>query len=804
LAKNKKREREVYDIEELKRYIAKNSRESEPADYNGEKMAIYGANVNLKRHICEIKDGLKPVQRRALITMHDNKLYPGKRSKSAQVVGDILKKYHPHGDSSAYSSIVYIGQIWRNNIPLVETDTNFGSAYEPDGYASYRYTDCGLSKFAYDCFFKEWKFTNPKDDMTVDWGRNYDSSLPEPLYLPSKYPLFLLNWHKAMGYGRYTSTPGFNLIEAFEGVIKLIEDPDADVVMYPEDPKGCTIINKKDLIGIMDKTDIKVRVRATYAINHYDGHDVIEINSVPFEVSPATVKAAIKKLAERGELPEILDIDGSSDNLGKEFILSIKVRKGYDPDAIMTKLYKKTQLDETYVTKYAFVNGGESVDYTLRTAILEWLRYRRQTIKRAYKIRRINNLKRIHFLVPLIQIIQSGEIEEFITVIRKNTAKDAISKVMKKYNLTDYQAEKIVDVKISDLSTDKLESYIKERDELIEEESELAEITKSKKMINKIIIKELREGIEKYGNPRKSKVCQMIDSIKIPDTWHYLIFTNRYVKKLPYDEKGYKVGRLDMNEKILKVIGVNNRDRIAIFTKDGKCLPIDVNDIGNSSTQSVGISYTQLGCKDNAFCGVIKICDDNINKYITSVTEDGLISKTPYNDIIEKKKVFSFMKLGKNDRMSNVCISNKKDRILIFTKQGYSALFSFGDFETTSINTKGVQSAKLKDSDKVIGVISFSKDMEHLLILTDRGYMKKISIDNLPDTKRAGKCIELNTANGALVDVLACNMFTEVSYISTSAGVFEIDPEKIKVTSRVGKNARIVELKQSDYAFELD
>ena len=192
------RVRETSNIDDLTSYIDKNSTEMEPVDYNAEKMAIFAANINLKRHICEIKDGLKPASRRILMIMFEQKLYNGKRTKSSQVIGELLKKYHPHGDIAAYQAMVVLGQPWRNNITLVNTKTNYGSSYDPDGFAAPRYTDAGLSDFAYDCFFKDWKFTNPKDDMTVDWVDNFDGSYLEPMYLPAKYPLFLLNWHKRL------------------------------------------------------------------------------------------------------------------------------------------------------------------------------------------------------------------------------------------------------------------------------------------------------------------------------------------------------------------------------------------------------------------------------------------------------------------------------------------------------------------------------------------------------------------------------------------------------------------------------
>lgn len=608
---------------------------------------------------------------------------------------------------------------------------------------------------------------------------------------------------RAMGVGRFTSSIGFNLTEAFNAVIQLMEDPKADIKLYPEDPNGCTLINRKDLDHILDKNDLSVRMRARYQINHYNGKDIIEIISVPYEVKPLTVKEAIQKLAEKGELPEISDIDGCSDNYGQTFRISIEVKKGYDPHAIMTKLYKKTELEKTYITRYAFVNGLESVDYTLRIAILEWIRFRRETIKRMYKIKRVNNLKRMHFLEPLIMVLKSGEIDEFIRIVRHNKNEESIKKLMKTFGLTDYQADKIKGVKISDLSLDKLAEYEAELAKLQEEDIYLSEMVQSKKKINKLIVKQLREGIEKYGKPRQTKITQLIDSVQIPDTYHYLVFTNRYVKKLPYDERGYKIGRLDNGEKVLKVLAISNKERVAIFTQDGKCLPICVNDIPNSSTAAVGISYTTIGCKDNNFANAFEMNDKLFDMNIVSITEQGYISKTQYEDIKDKIKLFAFTKLGKNDRLVDICSANNKDDLIVYTNKGNGAIFSSKDFETTSLNTKGVMSAKLKDDERIIGVKSIERNMTDLLILTDRGYMKKFPISTLPETKRNGKCIELNSSNGNLIDVKAINNSITNVYICGTPGIFEIDPVNINTKSRIGKAIRVVEFNSSDYAFEL-
>ena len=713
-------------------------------------------------------------------------------------------KILPHGEQAVYKALVYLAQDWRNNVILVNGVGNFGSAFNPDAYAHQRYTNCGLSEFAYDCFFSEWKYTNPADDMTVDWIPTYDDSKLEPMYLPAKYPLFLLQWNKSMGVGRYTSTPGFNLTEAFEAVIKLIENPDAKFDIYPDDPKGCILINRSDIHGILDKESVKLKFRATYKVEHFKGKDIIEITSVPFEVVPETVINAVRRLADKGELPEISDIGGGSEDnngVGDGFSISIEMKKGYDPESVMQKLYKRTQLEETFITKYAFVDGLQSVDYTLRIAILEWVRYRRETLKRLYKIKRLNILKRIHFLIPLIKVLESGEIDEFVNIVRKNKKKDIISKLMKKFNLTDYQAEKISDVKLNALSLDSLESYKVELAKLNIEDKELEKITRDKKEINRIIIDQLKEGIKKYGHQRNSKVTQLIDDVKIPDTFHYLIFTDKYVKKLPYNEDGYRIGRIDSGEKIHKVICVNNRDKIIIFTRDGKAVPVEVNDIGNSSLQSVGLSLSQIGVKDN-FINAIKLDDSLHDKFIITVTEKGLISKTSTIDLFEKKKSMPFMKLSKDDYLTGVNICSEDTDFLVYTKNGYSVKFNFKDFETTARNTKGCQALKLYESDEVKDVCVISKEHTHLIVMTDRGYMKRFALKYIPKTKRAGETIEINSS-GNISKVISIGSDNQISYVYTTIGAFELDPMKISSTTRLGKNQRIIELKSNDYAFDL-
>lgn len=804
LADNKKK-KEVYEVSYLIENIDKNSTDADPLIYNTEKMAVFGANIILRRHINEIKDGLKPINRRILLTMYENRLYNGKFSKSTQITGDVTNKYHPHSPDAAYEALVFMGQPWRNNMTLVYSTSNFGSAYNPNGYAADRYTEASLSDFAYDCYFKDWELPQRhSDDMSVDWIPTYDDRDVEPMYLPSRYPLFLLQWHSAIAIGRYTCTPGFNLREAFDLVIKLIEDKNAKATIYPEDPKGCTIINKYDLSNMLDETNIKVKIRSTYTIENENGHDRITISNIPFETTPTTVHDAIRELSLTGELPELLNLGINSEEMGDTFDLMLDVKKGYDPNALMMKLFRKTQLSKTFSIKYGFVNGLQSVDYTLRIGILEWIRCRRDTIKRMHKIRLINIIKRLMFLNPMIKVLKSGEIDEFIRIVRTNKKDDAIKKIMDKFSLTDYQAEKIVGVRIDSLSTDEYDKLKDEREKLIIEQSRLEEIVKSSKAIEQIIIDQLTDGIKKYGKPRRTKVTQLIDSVHIADTIHYLIFTKKYIKKIPYDDKGYKIGKVDSDDKVVKIMVVNNRDKIAIFTKDGKCLPIDVNDISNTGTQSSGISYTQLGAKDNRFANAIIMNIDNANKHIISVTEKGYISKRLYEDIADKMKLFAFMKIDPEDSMSNITITNESDDLIVFTDKGNASMFTSSGFEATSLNTKGVIAAKLEDKEIVIGVSSFSTGTKELFVLTDRAYAKKFPISSLPVTKRNGKCIDVNSGNGTVIEIKAIpNIDNTLLYIGTTIGSFAVDPADMKAKARIGKNERMVELSQNEYAFGL-
>lgn len=803
--KDQMRKREVYDIDSLCKAIDANAVKMEPVEYNADRMAIYGANVNLRRQIREIKDGLKPIHRRILMALYDLHLYNGKVSKSTHVIGHILRHYSPHGDSTTYNSLVKMAQPWGNNITFIQGVGNFGTAYDSAGYAHQRYTECTMSDFAYDCYFEEWKLRNPKTDMIVDWIPNFDESGLEPMYLPSKYPVFLLTWDRSMGIGRYSGLIGFNLKEAFEATIKLIKDPNAKFELYPDDPEGCDLVNYKDLHGVLDKIDLTAKMRATYSRNHYDGKDVIEITSAPFEVDPKTIKQAIRTAVEKGKLPEISDIDGCSSDYGQHFRLSIEVRRGYNIEELMKKLYKLTQLENTYVMKYAFVNSLESVDYTLRIAILEWIRARRKTLKRIYKSDLVNVMKRIHFLEPLIKVIESGQIDEFIKIVRNNKSEDAVPKIMKKWGLTDYQAERIIGVRIADLAKDKLQTYKDELASLLVERDRLDKITNHHKYIDEIIIKQLEDGIKKYGTPRKSEIMQLLDSTQVPDTLHYLIFTDNYVKKLPYEERGYKIGRIETNNKVRKVMVVNNRDTIALFTDDGRCTPIKVSDIGNSNNQSVGIAYTQCGSKNNGFVEAINISETEADgKYVVSVTTNGMISKTSCEELADKERSFVLMKLDKQDTLSGVSIATEDDRILIFTKSGKAAMFPFDDFETTSFNTKGVSACKLPEDDVLIGVTTVKVGDDSITLLTDRGYVKKIKVLNMPATKRNGRVVEINSSCGQLVDVISVSEANpNPMYICTTMGVFCLDHMNIKALNRLGKPERAAELKMVDYAFEI-
>jgi DNA gyrase subunit A len=777
-------------------------------DFSVESRAIYGSNVNLKRHILDISDSLKPIHRRLLMTLYDLKALPNKEmdkmSKCAAINGKLLEMYHPHGDDAAHEALVNMGQRFRNNVVYVSYDGNFGSAKDPKGYASKRYPDACMSPFAYDCFFSDWNPKNVFDDMTVDYVSTFTGKYLEPVSLPSKYPVFLINWHSSMGFGRSTCSVGFTPNHAFDAVIKLVDDPSAKFEMYPDDPQGCTLVNKAEAKGFLDRENVKFKFRAPYEVVMKKNKPYIEITATPFQVSPTTINSAIAKLHKDGHLPEIAAVSLSSEELGESFVLELELKKGYDPQAIMTKLYRKTQLAQTFSTRYAFVWDGENVDYTPRIAILEWIKIRRNQLRRMHKIQLINMSKRKHVLTAIIDMIKKNQVDEVVAIIRKSKAVDAPAKLKKRFGWTDFQSAKIAAMRLTALSEDNYQSCKDEFAELEEESMRISKIVKSNKALDDLIKDQQREGILKYGYARKSELTNLIDGIDVADTDHLLVFTNKYVKKLPLNLGGYKIGRLDDGDKVKKIMIVNNRDRLAVTDNGGKILLVDVNDIGNSTPQSVGISLHNLGL-DGIFSDSF-IMSDTFVGTVSSISKDGMITNTMYDDILQlknKKGSYSLMKLNKDDEtVKTVLSSADTDEVLVYSKNGKGLLFNITDIGNTSRNTKGVIAMKIDDGDNLTGAAVITKTDKKMVIATDRGYMKQINIKKMPVMARNSAGIELNSGNGTITSIVPFAS-AEVLYGYTNNGVFEFDPEDIKAVDRVGRNERILELDSMTYLIDV-
>lgn len=768
-----------------------------------ENTAVFAANEALRRHVNELFDNLKPSQRRVLLSMYGLGLTPNKDySKSTQVVGDALKKYHPHSDTSVYEAMMFMAQPWRLNQTFVESCSNIGSVYDSKAYAGARYTDVRMSEFAYDAFFKEW---NPPKDFSNDRITDYSESFsgyPEPQILVSKYPIFLLNWNKGYCTGRYTCTPGFRVKDACETIKKLIDNPECQIDIYPEDPRGCDIINKSEIKGMFDRDYTTIKVRGCIDIEQHGNKTFLVIKTVPFEVTPASIEAQVISAFSKGKLPELEDIgDATSNNpdsANKKCRLEISLKKGANPYAVIEKIYKTTHMASTFSTAYGFVNDMTSVNYTPRIACLEWIRIRREFVRRILQKRKTETARKIHLLKGYIRIVDENLYDVLIQTIKNNTEEKAADMIINKLGFTLYQTSKIMQFRLKGFSKDNMQKYKQELSELLVEYDEIISVLMCKHKIDDIIKKDMDECISKYDSPRLSKVYDLVLSkYEAADTEHTLIFTNSYIKKSPYSPAGYKVGRVESSDKVKNIDVINNRNSIIIMNNMGKSFTVKVDDISETASQSSGVSLSNLKVTDK-YVGHVTLDKLECDKLVI-VTANGFISRIPISDLDTSSGKAIAMRVSSGDEVVGIApVSDKYSDVIVYTSKGRGLLFSIDSITETAKGSKGVSAAKLED-EKIIGISAIPNGARLLAVVTDRGYIKSCKIKSLPSMKRGEKCIEFNSSNGNISTITPASIATSSINVLTTEGIALVDVETIKSSSRLGPNTRVLELPATSY-----
>ena len=756
--------------------------------YNSNGMRIFGANVQLARAIPDIIDGLKPLGRRILYAI--TKIGKAdKTMKKINALAGFVIQIHPHGETSAEDALKDFSKEWEYTYPLIDIKGNNGSAKGGEAAAS-RYLQGVLSKYAYDCYFKEW------DDELVEMVPSYNPEYDEPLHLATRFPDLLLRATIGFTYGQATAIPSYNMEEAFNAVIELIKNPKYEPVLIPDMPSDCIIIDEGQFPDICRNGEGTFKMRAEIRIDKEDNALVVE--SLPYKVALDSVKEKIVSLTKT-ELPNIVHMFDSSGKYTVE--LKITFKHGTDLEAMKNFLYKKTELETTFGVNMKYVDNYKIALFNLKEVMHVWINNRR-IVKRKYIIKKFVTAQgRISVLNALIDICSDENLaNNIIQKIRKSERSTLVQSLAKKYDIGEMQANGILNMKVSGFSKTSLAEYKMERTNLKELVKEYEEYINKPKKIDKIIIKELEEAIRKYNKPRRCRVIKMkktssIDSI--PNVDYKIIFTkNGFVKKLTMDNDN--IGDLNNGDEPLVAIKINNREQVVLFDDKGSIHTVNVYDIPESDTKSKGFTLSQKCRIKGKIISVFKRTDITDKGNFIFVTKNGICKISSSTVYGFKNSVLALvLKLG--DRLVDVKYSEKNEDILIYTKKGYGSRFNSNEISPSARLTMGVIGINMGPKDEVQGMCLIPEGTKGIAIFTQKGYGKCCELVDFESTSRRGKVLILSQliADDEIIEVIPYNERKEFVIIKNTE-ILELSTDDMVVCSRNHYGKKLIPVRRGE------
>ena len=761
----------------------------------------YSIVVNRRRAIPEVRDGLKPVQRRVIYGAYEDGLTrPSRKDKSASLVGTVMKKLHPHGDSSIYETIVGLVNWFRIKMALFYGKGNWGSV-SGSGAAAMRYTECALSDFGYDVMIEELAQSNNIVDWIPTYKRNGNK---EPEFLPVKIPILLINGSFGIGVGggMRVNIPPHNLVEVLEATRALLRDPNQEIVLVPDLCQACTLIDT-DWKSICNTGRGAFRVRGT-VITETDkkGNVTLRITSLPDGVTTTTVYESILKMVEQKQLPMIKDIFNALTDEKPDIV--IRLKQGADPAYVKQVLYAKTQVQSTVSVNFeaVAVNGIDIKRYSYKEYLLTFIDQRMNIKFRLYCNKLQQVMTRFHQVDAFVKVLESGEIETIIQMIRKQKGTDdnvIVEYIIKKCNLTDLQAKFIIGVNLSRLSYGHLKNYKEERkklDALIKEYTKI--VTDDGSIIKKEIDQELLEIEKKYGTPRLCRVSSIDEENQIPKGIFKVVITERnYIRKIPDVDKVGIVKR-DNPKFILKV---DNAENILIFDNKGKVFNLPVSKIPITDRNSSGTDIRIL--VRNLTSDIISVFYEPIFKkiatspnkhYLTVLTRSNTIKKLDIEDFLNvSPSGLMYSKIRDDDEAVGVALVAHNLDVVICS--GRNALRTkLKDIPLFKRNATG--SKAMDTSDNINGLSIIYPDASDIVVVTKNGKFNRFSITMLPSYARGRKgvgVIKLDS-NDEVFNIFGVNESDKIR-ILTSEGIEEIPVSAIKVKSRIAAGTKLMKSK---------
>ena len=773
----------------------------------------YAMSVIVSRALPDVRDGLKPVHRRILFAMNELGVYSDKpHKKSARIVGDVIGKYHPHGDTAVYEAMVRMAQDFSYRYPLVDGHGNFGSV-DGDGAAAMRYTEARMSKLA-------GEMLRDLNKNTVDFVDNYDGSEKEPAILPARFPNLLVNGASGIAVGMATSIPPHNLTEVINGTLALIENPDITVeklmeyIPAPDFPTGATIMGLSSVKQAYLTGVGTVTVRAKVNIvNLQNGKKEIVITEIPYQVNKKRLIERIADLAKDKIIDGITDLRDESNRKGMRII--IEIRRDANVNVILNNLYKHTQMQTTYSVNMIALDHGQPRVLNLKQILECYVKHQIEVVTRRTKYDLDKAKARLHIVEGLL--IALANIDEVVATIKASkNAEEAIAQLTTKFLLTEIQAKAILDMKLQRLTGLELEKLQEEKKELHEIVDYLEDILNHHEKLMQVIVSELTEVQRKYGDDRRtgldlSEDLEVEDADLIPEEDVIITITNRgYIKRMTVDTyraqrrggKGITGSKMQEDDFIEKVIYTSTHDNLLFFTNFGKVYLLKAYQIPGASRISKGLPLINLLKfeAEEKLAAVINVKSLEEPGYVIFGTKNGIIKKT---ELIQYKNIRSTgiraIILGEQDELIAVARTNGRQDIIFGASNGKAACFNESEVRATNRAASGVKGIRVAEGERAIGLVAVNGEEDEITVVTEFGYGKRTPTSDFKIKGRNGKGVKymnITEKSGRPVSLAPSTGDDDLMIITDKGMVIRTYLADISVIGRDTQGVRVIKLNE--------
>lgn len=786
----------------------------------------YSMSVIVSRALPDVRDGFKPVHRRILYGMMDMGITHDKATKkSAAIVGEVLGKYHPHGDSSVYGALVRMAQPWAMRYPLVIGQGNFGSM-DGDGAAAMRYTEAKMSLVGE-------AMMQDIEKETVDMNRNYDNSRDEPSVLPTRIPSFLVNGATGIAVGMATNVPTHNLSEVIDGCVAYIDNPDIDVdglmehIKGPDFPTGAYILGNAGIRSAYDTGRGRVIIRAKAEIEAGMQHDKIVIRAVPYGTNTAELVKSIAQLSKENRVEGITNVNDESDREGMRIVVDVK--RGQNANVVLNKLYKMTGLQTSFAVNCIAlvpIPGTSPAKMrpkllTLKECIQQFVEHRHDVVIRRTRFDLRKAQERQHILRALI--IASDNIDEVVAIIRSSrNTQEAQERLMSRFSLDDIQAKAIVEMRLAQLTGLQQEKLHAEFDELEKKIAYFNQILSDPELCKKVIKDELIEVKEAYGDERKTEILPDLSNFNAEDFYaddEVVITISHlgYIKRTPLAEfraqgrggVGAKGGSTRDQDFIEYIYQATMHNTMLFFTAKGRCYWLRVYEIEEGTRQSKGRAIQNMlniepDDRINACLHVKKLKDEAFceNHYVVFATQKGVVKKTRLTEYSRPRtNGVNAININEDDRVVSVVLTNGTDEIVMANKNGRAIRFNESVVRTMGRNATGVRGMVLdNESDEIVGMVCVNNaERESILVVSEQGYGKRSAIDDYRVTNRGGKgvrTLNITDKTGKVVAIKSVTEEEDLMIINKSGITLRLHVADIRQAGRATQGVRLIDLKK--------